>query len=96
MSLQAIQEQLEAKQSTHKVVSKAGKQALSQKSREDTEILQKKLDELEQKLNEVSQMSANWQQRLENTRDELSKCHCYIVLLQLFLPQYNCNTIQLI
>ena len=82
MSLQAVQKQLGAKQSTHKAVGKAGKQVLSQKSGEDAETLQKKLDELEQKWNEVCQMSANWQQRLESTRDELSKCHCHIVLSQ--------------
>ena len=81
MSLQAVQEQLRAKQSTHKAVGKAGKQALSQKSGEDAEILQKKLDELKQKWNEVLQMSTNWLQRLENTCDELSKCRCYIVPL---------------
>ena len=75
MSLQAVQKQLGAKQSTHKAVGKAGKQVLSQKSGEDAETLQKKLDELEQKWNEVCQMSANWQQRLESTRDELSKRH---------------------
>ena len=56
----------------------AGKQVLSQKSGEDAEILQKKLNKLEQKWNEVFQMSANWQQRLENTRDELSECHCLL------------------
>ena len=78
MSLQTIQEQLRAKQSTYKAVVKAGKQILSQKSGEDAEILQKRLDELEQKWNKVFQMSANWQQRLEKTRDELSMCLCYI------------------
>ena len=80
MSLQAIQEQLEAKQSTHEVVSKAGKQGLLQKSGEDAEILQKNLDKLELMWSEVCQMSANRQERLENTRDELSMCHCCIVL----------------
>ena len=64
-----------AKQSTHKAVGKAGKQVLSQKSGEDAETLQNKLDELEQKWNEVCQLSANWQQKLESTRDELSEAN---------------------
>ena len=46
---------------------------MSQKTGEDAESLQKKLDELGQKWTEVCQMSANWQQKLERTRDELSK-----------------------
>ena len=52
---------------------KAGKQLLSQKSGEDAETLQRKLDDLEQKWSEVCQLSADWQQKLERTRGELSK-----------------------
>lgn len=71
-----MQKQLGAKQSTHKAVGKAGKQLLSQKTGEDAETLQKKLDDLEHKWSEVCQMSANWQQKLERTREELSKREC--------------------
>lgn len=73
LTSQAVQKQLGAKQSTHKAVGKAGKQLLSQKTGKDAEMLQKKLDELEQKWTEVCQLSANWQQKLERTREELSK-----------------------
>lgn len=55
---------------------KAGKQLMSQKTGEDAKLLQKKLDELEQKWTEVCQLSADWQQKLERTRDELSKMDC--------------------
>ena len=70
---QAVQKQLGAKQSTHKAVGKAGKQLMSQKSGEDAATLQKKLEDLEQKWNKVCQLSADWQQKLERTRGELSK-----------------------
>ena len=66
---------------------------LSQKSGEDAETLQKKLDELEQKWNEVCQFSANWQQKLESTRDELSKATCrqYVHHVLVYVPtgQFN-------
>ena len=62
-----------AKQTTHKAVGKAANQLVSQKTGEDAEMLQKKLDDLEQKWTEVCQLSANWQQKLERTREELSK-----------------------
>ena len=59
---------------------KAGKQLLSQKTGEDGESLKKKLEDLEQKWSDVCMLSADWQQKLEKTRVELSKhAVCYMV-----------------
>lgn len=62
-----------AKQSTHKAVGKAGKQLVAQQTGQEAEALQRKLDDLEQKWNDVCKLSADWQQKLERTREELSK-----------------------
>ena len=70
---QVLQKQLGAKHSTLKAVGKAGNQLLSQKTGEDGELLKKKLEDLEQKWGDVCTLSADWQQKLEKTRAELSK-----------------------
>ena len=70
VSLQAIQRQLGAKKLTYTAVMKTSKQLVSQKS-EDDETLQKKLDDLEQKWNEVCKLSADRQQKLDRVYREL-------------------------
>ena len=68
--LQAIQKQLEAKQFTYTAVRETSKQLVSQKSEYD-ETLQKKLDDLEQKWNEVCKLSTDRQHKLERIYKEL-------------------------
>ena len=70
VSLQAIHEQLGTKQLTYEAVTKAGKQLVSQKNADD-EALQKKIDDLEQKWNEVCKLSADRQQKLDRIYGEL-------------------------
>ena len=60
-------------QSTHEAVERAGKQLVSQQTGENAEALQRNLENLEQKWNEVCQLLAIQQQKLERTHEELSK-----------------------
>lgn len=70
---QALQKQVEVKQSTYKAVQMVGQQLLSQKSKEDVETLHKKLIDLEQKWTEVSKLLTDQLQKLERTHEELGK-----------------------
>ena len=70
VSVQAIQKQLGAKQLTYTAVRETSKQLVSQKS-EDDEALGKKLDDLEQKWNEVRKLLTDRQQKLERGYEEL-------------------------
>ena len=82
VSLQAIHKQLGAKQLTYEAVRKAGKQLVSQKNADD-EVLQKKIDDLEQKWNEVCKLSADWQQKLDRIYGELGnkKPYCMLIIM---------------
>ena len=83
VSLQAIHEQLGAKQLTYEAVTKAGKQLVSQKNADDDEALQKKIDDLEQKWNEVCKLSADRQQKLDRIYGELGnkKPYCMLIVM---------------
>ena len=82
VSLQAIHKQLGAKQLTYEAVRKARKQLVSQKNADD-EALQKKIDDLEQKWNEVCKLSANRQQKLDRIYGELGnkKSYCMLIVM---------------
>ena len=69
--IQGIQKQLEVKELTYKEIRKAGKLLMSQKSEEHDVILKMKIDNLEQKWNEICKLSTDRQQKLDRIYGKL-------------------------